>query len=181
MRAKILIKGVLLTFVVVSVAYMVVTELSNESVTLPADEENVVPVVAAEMATSDVSPAPAKVQPSGQQRPSHRIIAYYFHNTQRCKTCLAIERLSEAALREEFGHEFQSGVLEWRVINMEEPPNEHFVQDYGLVTSSLVLVDTLDGEQRAWINMDRVWQLIHDDEAAFKQYVAEQARKYLES
>ena len=29
--------------------------------------------------------------------------------------------------------------------------------------------------------MERVWELVHDDEAEFKRYVAEQARTYLES
>jgi hypothetical protein len=75
----------------------------------------------------------------------------------------------------------QEGELEWRVVNMEQPPNTHFVQDYQLVASSLVLVDLHDGTQREWINMQRVWQYVHDDEARFKEYVAEQVREYLES
>lgn len=181
MHAKNLVKGVLLTFVVVSFGYLVLAEVLKDSAIPRTDDGVAVPYVATELTAVDESPAPSAAFQAKSERPSHRIIAYYFHNTQRCKTCLAIERLSEAALREQFGREFESGILEWRVINIEEPPNEHFVQDYGLVTSSLVLVDMQDGEQRAWINMDRVWELVHDDEAAFKHYVADQARQYLES
>ena len=96
-------------------------------------------------------------------------------------TCNKIERLAAEALREQFAEPLKEGELEWRVVNMEEPPNTHFVDDYQLVASSLVLVDMHDGQQRDWTNMEKVWQYVHDDEAQFKQYVAEQAGKYLES
>ncbi len=179
MNAKTVGTVVLLAFVAVSVGYLIVSELKAPSAADPATETPAAQTVAGQPA-EDVRPAEASSEELAAA-PGHKIVAYYFHNTQRCTTCLKIERLAEEALREQFAPAFEKGELEWRTVNMEEPPNEHYVLDYQLVASSLVLVDLHDGEQRDWTNMDKVWQFVHDDEAAFKQYVAEQAREYLES
>lgn len=181
MNAKALGTVVLLAFVAVSVGYLIVSELRAPSAAVPPGEAPDAPAVA-EPPTADAPAGEASSEePSAAAPPAHQVVAYYFHNTQRCKTCLKIERLAEEALRERFAPAFEAGKLEWRAVNMDEPPNAHFVSDYQLVTSSLVLVDLHDGEQRDWAKLEKVWQLVHDDEAAFKQYVAEQAREYLES
>lgn len=181
MNAKTVGTVVLLAFVAVSVGYLIVSEFKTPSATDTAAETPAAPALA-EQPTEDVPTAEiSSAGPPAAAAPEHKIVAYYFHNTQRCKTCLKIERLSEEALREQFAPALDKGELEWHAVNMEEPPNEHFVQDYQLVASSLVLVDLHDGEERDWTNMEKVWEFVHDDEAAFKQYVAEQAREYLES
>lgn len=165
MNPKTIIRAALLVFVATSVGYLVVTEThSPDNATVRSGDK------------------PGASPPgSAGNTASHRIIAYYFHNTQRCSTCLKIEQLAGDALKSRFGAELQSGRLEWHVLNMEETANEHFVKDYALVTSSLVIVDMLDGQQHAWKNMERVWELVHDDEGAFRDYVAKQVRAYLES
>ncbi len=191
MKIKHIGTGVLLTFVAVSVGYLVISEAQTgdgEQVTASADATPpATPVQDGQ--TGEDAPAPAVEDagngaddsPAADAPRTHKVIAYYFHNTKRCMTCNKIERLAEEALREQFAEPLETGVLEWRVVNMEEPPNTHFVHDYQLVASSLVIVDVHDGEQRDWTNMEKVWQYVHDDEAAFKRYVAEQTRTYLES
>jgi hypothetical protein len=179
----------LLAFVAVSMGYLLISELKT------IDAGDPTGVVQESPENSGTDPTTPKVNPPATRandpapgdgaaepaQPTHKVIAYYFHNTQRCMTCNKIERLAQETLREQFSRPMQEGELEWRVVNMEQPPNTHFVQDYQLVASSLVLVDLHDGTQREWINMQRVWQYVHDDEARFKEYVAEQVREYLES
>ena len=53
---------------------------------------------------------------------------------------------SEEAIRGGFADELASGRLAWRVVNIDEPENKHFVQDFELVTKSLVLVEYQDGK-----------------------------------
>lgn len=177
MSGKTLIRWTLLAFVVVSLGYLGVSEFRKTGAVNPAEappiEINTPPASLAKTVSASDENTPVA--------PVHKVIAYYFHNTQRCKTCLKIERWSHEALKDRFGDRFATGELEWRLVNMEQPPNEHFVQDYGLVTSSLVFVDLLDGEQRNWINMEDVWSLVHTDEQEFKEYVVKQAGRYLES
>ncbi len=165
MSPKKIVSAALLAFVAISIGYLVVTESrTTKDAPLPGGDE---PVVNASVA--------------GEKAAAHKVIAYYLHSTQRCPTCLKIERIAADTLKARFAGELQRGELEWHVLNMEEAPNEHFVKDYALVTSSLVIVDSHDGRQRAWTNMERVWEFVHDDETAFADYVAEKVREYLES
>jgi hypothetical protein len=194
MKGKTVITVILLAFVAVSLAYLVLDESTGNS----AGQEAPSPGTAAGPADQTTADSGEVEQPGMPQEeiasedavaladanadaPAHKVIAYYFHNTQRCMTCNKIERLAREALQEKFATALEAGDLEWRVVNMEEAPNTHFVEDYQLVTSSLVLVDVHAGQQRDWTNMEKVWQYVHDDEAAFKRYVADQAREYLES
>lgn len=189
MNPKSLGTVVLLAFVAVSIGYLIASESrssdAGDSIAVVQGQSQAPDTVVGganseppALGANDADPGGTAAEPA---QPGHKVIAYYFHNTQRCMTCNKIERLAEQALREQFAEPLEKGEVEWRVVNMEEPPNTHFVQDYQLVASSLVLVDLHDGQQRDWINMEKVWQYVHDDEAQFKQYVAEQTRDYLES
>jgi DUF971 family protein len=165
MCIKTIVSTILLVFVAASVGYLVMTETRSA-------EQPAKPAVAVE-ATPAVAPADSVRL--------HKVIAYYLHNTQRCRTCLKIEQMAKDALQAEFPDLLESGEVEWQVLNMEDPSNQHLATDYGLVTSSLVIVELHDGQQQEWVNMSRVWELVHDDEAAFREYVSRQVRAYLES
>jgi hypothetical protein len=66
----------------------------------------------------------------------------------------------------------------WRVVNVEEKGNEHFVQDYQLFTKSLVVVEEVKDRQVRWKNLPKVWQLLpHKDK--FYAYVQNEVRSYL--
>ena len=107
------------------------------------------------------------------------VVAYYLHGNFRCRTCRTIESYSEEAIRGEFADELASGRLAWRVVNIEEPENKHFVKDFELVTKSLVLTEYEDGEVIRWENLKQVWQLVRDKEQ-FLDYVHSSTRKFLQ-
>ena len=116
-------------------------------------------------------------QPPLQSRP-HKVIAYYFHTNTRCSTCIKIEAYSKEAIEKGFAEELKNGTLEMRIVNYENPENRHFMQDYKLVSKSLVLVNMVDGKQTEWTNLKLVWQLTgHKD--AFLNYVRKEVRGYL--
>lgn len=112
------------------------------------------------------------------QIPAHKVIAYYFHTNARCSTCKKIEEYSKEAILEGFKTEIRNGTLELRIVNYEEPENRHFIKDYKLVTKSLILVNTFDGEEFEWTNLKLVWQLT-GNKKAFLNYVREEVRNYL--
>ena len=109
----------------------------------------------------------------------HKVVAYYFHGNVRCMTCRTIERLANETITADFPGELESGELTWRALNVDEPANEHFVKDFNLVTRSLVLVSYRDGKVVRFENLDKVWQLVRDEEA-FSQYVRESTRSFLD-
>lgn len=104
-----------------------------------------------------------------------RVVAYYFHRTQRCPTCLRIEELTHEIIHQQFAPETTSGKLELQIVNIEDPGSEHFETDFNLVSQSIVLVTVKNGKQTDWKNLDKIWELI-GDEPSFKTYVADEVR-----
>lgn len=105
-------------------------------------------------------------------------VLYYFHGQRRCQTCLTIEAYAEEAARAGFGKELESGVLEWTVVNIDEKENAHFVEDFSLPSSSLVVVEMgRDGPVRHQILQD-VWLLVGKKQE-FLEYIRRAVREYL--
>ena len=109
---------------------------------------------------------------------SHKVIAYYFYGNVRCPSCKKIEAYSQEAIQGGFAAPLKDGRLEWRPINVEEPGNEHFLKDFQIYTKSLVIVDTIDGKQKQWKNLARVWELLYDKDG-FIKYVRGEINAYL--
>jgi hypothetical protein len=168
-KTKSVVAVALLLFVAASVIYLIVSGFRARTENTGGGSSATVAVAA----TSNPVPS------SGAEQVEHRVIAYYFHGTSRCRTCLTIEQYANEALTTGFAEELQSGVLEWRAINAEEPANQHFIEDYQLVTRSLVLVEMEGENQVRWKNLERIWELVSDREA-FISYVRDETRAYLE-
>lgn len=110
---------------------------------------------------------------------SHKVIAYYFHGTRRCGSCRKIEVYSHEAIEQGFADELKKGKLEWFAINIDRGQNKHFKEDYKLHTRSLVISYIENGKQTKWKNLEKVWQLLRDEEA-FLKYVQDEVRAFLE-
>jgi len=188
MKPKNIVSIVLLMFVAASVVYLVAGESRSRSETNQARPAGAVaqpsiqppevrtvsgPQESPKTSTASVTP------PQELAKPQAKVVVYYFHRTQRCRKCLAMQAYAEKALAEAFPDALASGELEWRVLNLEEPDNEHFVQDYGLTASALVMVRLENDQPKKWKNLDDIWSLV-GNEGAFKQYVELEAQDYLE-
>jgi hypothetical protein len=107
-----------------------------------------------------------------------RVIAYYLHGNVRCETCRTIESHSQEAVQAGFPEPLKEGRLQWRVVNYDQPENEHFARDYQVVAPSLVLVLMDGSEQLRWEDLPEVWPLV-GDKPAFLQYVREHVQTFL--
>ena len=107
-----------------------------------------------------------------------KLVAYYFHATQRCATCMAIETYSKEALQARYGDALRKGIIEWRVVDVEQPQNRHFIQDYRLYTSSLVLVKFYNGKKGESRTLDKTWNLVRT-KTDFLQYVQSNVATFL--
>jgi hypothetical protein len=108
-----------------------------------------------------------------------KIVAYYFHGTFRCPSCIKIEEWSYEAIKKSFPTALEEGKLLWRPVNVEEPENKHFVKEYNLFTKSLIITEMKGGKQIRWKNLNKVWELLRNQEKFFS-YVTEEVRSYLE-
>ncbi len=131
--------------------------------------------VSAKKATSSDSSAQGADARQGQRK----LIVYYLHTTFRCFSCTKIERLTKEAVGQGFAEQLKKGRIEMKVVNVEEPWNEHFVDDYKLYTKSVILSDILDGKEVKWKNLDQVWTLLNN-EGKFIEYIRKEIKTFLE-
>ena len=135
--------------------------------------------------SSHTRDAPATLSADRSERltadPDHglSVIAYYFHRTMRCHSCLTIEEFSKQAIEEKFLAELADGLLEYHSVNIDKQEHQHFENDYKLTVQSLVLVRIEDGQVVEWKNLEKVWDLFQDY-GAFAEYVQREVSHFLD-
>lgn len=110
--------------------------------------------------------------------PVRKAVATYFHGNVRCVTCRKIEAYAQEAVQDAFEQQLAAGTVEFRVVNVEEDANRHFIQDYQLVSKTLVVTEEVDGAVARWAKLDDVWTLV-SDRTAFFRYVQGGVRNYV--
>ena len=163
MKAKQLVTGFLIAFVAFSVIYLVVKESRS-----PESKE---PGTVAQV-------QPATEEPAGATEQARTVTAYYFHGNVRCQTCKKIEAYTRESITSSFTNELSTGRLLWKIVNVDEPENEHFVKDYELTSRSVVLVDAAGGKQLEWKNLASIWDLVGDKEK-FQTYISDETKGFL--
>lgn len=108
------------------------------------------------------------------------VVAYYFHGSLRCQTCLAIESLARYGITTDLAADIDSGQLAWLAVNVDVPANEHFSSEFALEGPALVIARYAQGEVQEWTRLEQVWDL-HGDVPAFGAYVLGAVEKYLEA
>ena len=101
---------------------------------------------------------------------NNKIVVYYFHGNARCPTCFKLENFAKSEVEADFSDAIKKGNLEWKTVNVEESGNEHFNNDYKLYTKSVIVSTIQDGKEISWKNLDRIWQIIHD-ETKYRSYI----------
>ena len=173
MKVKTVATFALLAFVLASVVFLVAKEWKRSN-GVPASSPG--PAVDARAEGGGTGGA-STGQPLGQ---GPTVVAYYFHGNVRCVSCVKIETLSRKAVTEGFPEELKSGRLQFREVNIDEPQNRHFTEDYRLSSQSLVIVRFHDGRQVRWQNLEKVWTLL-DSEREFISYVRDGVSGFLGS
>ena len=109
---------------------------------------------------------------------THTVIAYYFHRTVRCLTCLQVEFMTTQVLRDIFPEPLEQGELLWLVLNIDEPENQDFIREFHLDNINLILAEMRTDQPMRWKKLDAVWELL-DDPKAYTRYLREEVSSYL--
>jgi len=112
------------------------------------------------------------------QKPSQSLVVTYFHTTFRCSTCEKIEELSALAVNINFEEELKTGKVVWQVINVDEPENKHYNEDYQMYTKHLIVSEMKDGKEMRWKDLKKIWTLVRDEEK-FEAYVKDEISNWL--
>lgn len=156
MKPNSILAVILLIFIIASIAYMVGKEPHNTSPT--AEDSNV--------AKEDINM-------------KSQLIVYYLHGSRRCPTCHKLETYAKESLQTYFAAELNSNEILWKVVNIDEPQNEHYIKDYELVTKSIILSAMADGKEVEWKNLDQIWQKVGNKQN-YLQYIRDGIKQFLE-
>jgi len=175
MKIKRIFTIVLLVFVVGSVAYMIGRKQNTESSQIPDSPASVPrgqPVTSGEPSVAQQNEPDSSTNAAANDPQSIQLIVYYFHGDMRCPTCHKLEKYAKEALDTYFADEIASKKIIWKVINVDRTENSHFIQDYKLVTKSVVLSEVADGKEAGWKNLDQIWQRVSDKDG-YLEYIRE--------
>lgn len=161
MSFKSVVRVVLLIFVVGSVSFLIAKEYGFDSF------KNEAPLPA----SNETAAAPA---PRAAEDASDGVVLYYFYGYRRCFTCRAIEKY----LAEEIEADFAAGPVRWRPVNVEEPGNQHFIRDFGLVSSTALIAEMKGGSVERSKKLDLVWKLVRD-KPAFMEYIKSETEGFI--
>ncbi|MGQ9576872.1 MAG: nitrophenyl compound nitroreductase subunit ArsF family protein [Thermoguttaceae bacterium] len=164
MSVKSALTSALWLFVVASIMVLTVKSLRR-------------PTAGPASATTAASPESSQAAAS-EPTPADGLIAYYFHGKIRCPTCRSIENYAREAIQAGFPEELRQRQIHWRVVNYDEPGNEHFVLDYELACPSVVLVKMSGGKRTQWKNLPELWELV-ENKPAFMAFIQNNVRELL--
>lgn len=150
MKIKRIITSILIAFVIISIAFVIIKESRLKQ---QKDTAAIIPKVTA---------SESKILKN--QKEESCLIVYYFHGNMRCRSCMAFEQYTRDAIDEFFAEKMREGKLIYKVMNVDDNENEHFISDYSLTTKSVVLVKFTDGKEVKWKNLDEIWKLVRNKE-----------------
>ena len=116
--------------------------------------------------------APGRLVPAEEPATTNAIvlpIVYYFHRTARCHTCLSMETWTSQAVAQANSGE-STAPIAWRAVNLDEPANAHFADDFHLTFGTVVVAENREGNAVRWKKLEQAWAF-SADETTFSQYL----------
>jgi thiol-disulfide isomerase/thioredoxin len=110
--------------------------------------------------------------------PADRVVAMYFHRTQRCPTCQKMGRYAEEAVDEGFAEPVDEGRVEFHYIDFQQPGNKELAEAYGVSGPALIVAQVRDGKVRQHKELKEIWAKVRD-KADFLAYVRENIAAYM--
>jgi len=153
---KKIISIILGLFVVTSLVYLVVTESQTPGIKQAEDT--------------------TEKKQETETLPKDSLNIYYFHATARCNSCLKIEKYTKTAIETGFKEELKTKKIIFKLVNIDNPENKHFIDDFKLYTKSVIVEQIKNGKPVKWSNLDKIWDLL-DNETQFSLYIQDNVKK----
>ncbi|MHB8901675.1 MAG: nitrophenyl compound nitroreductase subunit ArsF family protein [Thermoguttaceae bacterium] len=102
--------------------------------------------------------------------PKDRVVAIYFHRTQRCPTCLKMGSYSEEAIGSGFATQLKGGTVEFHYIDFQNKNNAAFTRAYQITGPALIVAKVVDNKVAEFKNLKDIWTHV-GDKKAFIKYV----------
>ena len=109
-------------------------------------------------------------QASAADIPVDRVMAVYFHRTERCPTCLKMGSYSEEAVTTAFAQQLKDGTVVFHYVDFEDPKNAALAQGYGIDGPALIVGRVAKNKVVSSRNLKEIWPHV-PDKAGFLRYV----------
>ena len=110
--------------------------------------------------------------------PADRVLALYFHRTERCPTCLKMGSYSEEAVKEGFAEQVKAGTVQFRYVDFQDEKNAKLTKAYKVTSPTLIVVKVVDNKVKEQNNLKDIWTKVQQ-KPEFIQYVRENVAAYL--
>jgi thiol-disulfide isomerase/thioredoxin len=107
--------------------------------------------------------------------PKDRVVAMYFHRTERCPTCKKMGSYSEEAVKTAFADEVKKGQVAFHFIDFQDPKNSRYANAYNVSGPALIVAKIADNKVASYSNLDEIWSKV-GDKPAFLRYVQENVK-----
>ncbi len=110
-------------------------------------------------------------------RPADRVVAIYFHRTERCPTCQKMGSYSEEAVKQGFAEQVKKGTVEFFFVDYEAKKNAKLTNGYKVTNPTLVIAKIVDNRVKEKKELEDIWNKV-DDKPEFLKYVQENVAAY---
>lgn len=111
--------------------------------------------------------------------PKDRVVAMYFHRTQRCPTCLKMGGYSEEAVKTGFAEQLKDRTVEFHYIDFQNKKNAVYAKAYKITGPALIVAKVADNKVTEFKNLKDIWTNVNDKKA-FIKYVQDHIKAYRE-
>jgi hypothetical protein len=113
------------------------------------------------------------------EAPVQRVVAMYFHRTQRCPTCRTMGTYSEQAVKTGFREQLKAGTVAFYYVDFEDKKNAKLVKGYDVSGPALIVAKIQGKKVKDFKDLDDIWTHVADKKA-FIKYVQDNVCKYIE-
>ena len=111
--------------------------------------------------------------------PADRVVAMYFHRTERCPTCKMMGSYSEETVKKGFPSQVESGSVEFRYIDFQQPKNAKLTKAYKVTGPALIIADVKDNKVSEYKDLKEIWVKVRE-KPEFIKYVRTNIQAYLD-
>lgn len=136
----------------------------------------IVVLAIASVAVTLASTAFAAEEPA--KRPADRVVAMYFHRTERCPTCLKMGTYSEEAIKKGFVKQVKEGSVEFHNVDFQDKKNAALTKGYKIKGPALIVVKVKGNKAKEYKDLKDIWVKV-PEKPEFLKYVRENVAAYL--
>ena len=130
------------------------------------------------VAVASTSMALAAEQPA--ERPADRVLAMYFHRTQRCPTCLKMGSYSEEAIKKGLAKQVKEGSVEFYFVDFQDKKNAALAKGYKISGPALIIAKVEANKVKECKDLKDIWTKVRE-KPVFIKYVRENVEAYLKN